>query len=313
MPIDPADSDSAPPPRTGRVPWPVRCALVGMMLAIAAVWGWTFVLVKDAVAIYGVMPFLAVRFLIGAAALAPAGLVRPRPRSLLAGGLIGLVLAAAYLLQTLGLDRTTATNTGVITGLFVVFAPLANRALFGVRTPGILWTGIGASLLGLGLLAGAAPAGVSVGDLVALGGAAAFGLHIALLDRFAARRDAAALACGQVLAAAVVFTAVWLFIERPALPPGPVWPALLITGLVATAGGFFVQTFVQQRLTAVETGSIIVTEPVFAAVFGYLLAGDRLTGRQLCGAGLLVAATATVEVYPRWRARRRRQNGADGV
>jgi drug/metabolite transporter (DMT)-like permease len=82
-----------------------------------------------------------------------------------------------------------------------------------------------------------------------------------------------------------------------------VWPALLVTGLVATAAAFLVQTYVQQRLRAVQTAMIIVTEPLFAALFGYLVRGDRLTGVQVAGAGLMVAALVLAEVYPLLRKR----------
>ena len=111
-----------------------RLVWSGLLLAIVAVWGWTFVLVKDAVEVYGVIPFLAVRFAIGSACMGLFVWRYADRRTLKTGGLIGIALALAYLLQTLGLDRSTATNTGVITGLFIVFAPLARRLLFGVRT-----------------------------------------------------------------------------------------------------------------------------------------------------------------------------------
>ena len=194
MPDAVDDAPAEMPARAQPMSWPFRTLLVSLMLVIVAVWGWTFVIVKDAIAVYGVIPFLAVRFIIGSAALCPVGLRRARGRSLGVGALIGLVLAAAYLFQTLGLARTTATNAGVITGLFVVFAPLANLVLFRVRTSAALWGAIGVSVLGLCLLTGAAPAGVSLGDVLVFGGAVAFGVHIALLDRYAKRHGPGALA-----------------------------------------------------------------------------------------------------------------------
>ena len=159
-----------------------RLALAGLLLAVVAVWGWTFVVVKEAVAIYGVVPFLAVRFAIGALAVGLFSVRRIEPAALRAAAPVGLVLGAAFLLQTLGLERSTATNTGLITGLFVLFAPLANRWLFGVKTGRLLWASIGVSLMGLALLTGAAPAGLAAGDLLTMVAAAAFGLHMALLD-----------------------------------------------------------------------------------------------------------------------------------
>ena len=275
-----------------------RLALSGLLLAIVAVWGWTFVLVKDAVAVYGVIPFLAVRFVIGSACIGLFVRRHTDRRTLTAGGLIGVAVALAYLLQTLGLDRSTATNTGVITGLFIVFAPVANRVLFGVKTRPLLWGAIGASLIGLALLTGAGPDGLAGGDFFTLGCAASFGLHVALLDRYSKHYHAGALVFAQLLAATGIFTAAWLASEPLHWPPAEVWPALLITGVVATALAFFVQTSVQQRLSAVETAMIILTEPIFAAVFGYMLHGDRLSGLQIFGGLLMVVAVFAAELYP---------------
>jgi drug/metabolite transporter (DMT)-like permease len=219
-------------------------------------------------------------------------------------------VATAFLLQTLGLERSTATNTGLITGLFVVVAPVANRLLFGVRTRCVLWAAIGASLVGLGLLTGAAPQGIAAGDWITARAAVLFGLHVALLDRYSKHHQATVLAFGQLLGATLLLVAFWLLLAMlgPSVaplewPPAKVWPALLITGVLASAAAFFVQTFVQKRLSAVETAMIMGLEPIFAAVFGYLLHGDRLTAVQLMGAVVMIAAVFMVELYPLLRKR----------
>ncbi len=275
-----------------------RFALSALLLAIVAVWGWTFTLVKDAIESYGVVSFLAIRFVIGATCIAPFAARRVDRQTLRIGGIIGIVLASAYLLQTFGLRSTTPTNSGVITGLFIVFAPLANRVFFRVGTSRVLWAAIGVSVLGLALLTGAGNDRPMLGDLLTLGAAAYFGLHIALLDHYAKHHDAGALALSQLTAASILFLVVCPLWEPVAWPTPEVWFALLITGVLATAAGFYVQTFVQQRLSAVQTAAIIVTEPLFAALFGYWLAGDRLTSLQIVGAVLMVGAVSVAEVYP---------------
>jgi drug/metabolite transporter (DMT)-like permease len=275
-----------------------RLALSVLLLGIVAVWGWTFVLVKDAVEVYGVVPFLAVRFAIGTACIGLFVGRRTDGRTWRAGGWIGVVLAVAYLTQTVGLDHSTATNTGLITGLFIVFAPLANRLLFGVRTTPLLWGAIAISLVGLALLTGAAADGLAGGDWFTLGCAASFGLHVALLDRYSKGHRAGPLVLAQLLAATCIFAGVWMISEPLRWPPAEVWPALLVTALVATSLGYFVQTFVQQRLSAVETAMVILTEPLFAVAFGYMLHGDRLSGLQILGGVLMVAALFATELYP---------------
>ena len=152
-----------------------------LLVLVTAVWGWTFVVVQEAISVFGVLGFLALRFALASVALSPILLSGITRRALLVGGGIGLVLAAGYLLQTLGLLYTTPTNSGLITGLFVVFAPLADRTFFGTRASRQMIVAVALSLLGMVLLAGGGPEGVNPGDLLTLLCAAALGLHIALL------------------------------------------------------------------------------------------------------------------------------------
>lgn len=282
----------------------MRLVYTLLLVAVTAVWGWTFVVVQDAIAIYGVLPFLAVRFSLAGAALAPIYAARLTRRSLLVGGGIGVVLAAGYLFQTTGLLFTTPTNSGLITGLFVVFAPLADRLLFGVNTSRQIVLAVGLSLLGMVMLAGGGPDGANWGDLLTLLCAMALGLHIALLSRYAAGHDAGGLTLAQILAMAFLFVVVWPFFEPVSLPPPGVWVALLVTGLLASAGAFLVQTTVQQRIPAARTAIILTMEPVFAALFGYWLAGDRLVAVQLIGAALILSALVMGEVMPVLRRRK---------
>jgi drug/metabolite transporter (DMT)-like permease len=276
----------------------VRLIYTFLLVAVTAVWGWTFVVVQDAIAIYGVVPFLAVRFVLAGAALTPVYATKLTLRTLLVGGGIGVVLAAAYLFQTLGLLFTTPTNSGLITGLFVVFAPLADRLLFGVNLTRQVLLAVLLSFVGMVLLAGGGPEGANWGDLLTLLCASALGLHIALLSRYAASYHAGALTLAQILAMALLFVVVWPFSGPVAMPSPAVWVALLITGLLASAGAFLVQTTVQQHIPAARTAIIMTMEPVFAALFGYWLAGDRLVAVQIFGALMILSALVIGEVVP---------------
>ena len=276
----------------------MRLIYTFLLVAVTAVWGWTFVVVQDAIAIYGVVPFLAVRFVLAGAVLTPVYATKLTLRTLLVGGGIGVVLAAGYLFQTLGLLFTTPTNSGLITGLFVVFAPLADRLLFGVNLTRQVLLAVVLSLVGMVLLAGGGPEGANWGDLLTLLCASALGLHIALLSRYASSYHAGALTLAQILAMALLFLAVWPFFDPVASPPAAVWAALLITGLLASAGAFLVQTTVQQHIPAARTAIILTMEPVFAALFGYWLAGDRLVAIQILGALMILSALVIGEVVP---------------
>jgi drug/metabolite transporter (DMT)-like permease len=276
----------------------VRLIYTLLLVAVTAVWGWTFVVVQDAISVYGVIPFLAIRFVLAGAALAPIYAAKLTRRSLIVGGGIGVVLAAGYLFQTTGLLFTTPTNSGLITGLFVVFAPLADRLLFGANVSRQVVLAVALSLLGMVLLAGGGPEGANWGDLLTLLCAAALGLHIALLSRYAASYHAGALTLAQILSMALLFLIVWPFFATVSLPPSGVWVALLVTGILASAGAFLVQTTVQQHIPAARTAIILTMEPVFAALFGYWLAGDRLVAVQILGALMILSALVIGEVLP---------------
>src|SRR5262249_25493797 len=149
---------------------PVLLALV----AVTAVWGVTFVQVKDAVELYPLFAFLALRFGIATAALAVPGLTRVRGLGRAGGvaaAVAGLLLAGGYALQTLGLERTSVSNAGFVTGMYVVLTPLLGLALFRFAVGGRVWVGVALATSGLALIAGV-PGGSSVGDLLVLAGAA---------------------------------------------------------------------------------------------------------------------------------------------
>ncbi len=267
-----------------------------LLVLVTIVWGWSFVLVKDAIATYGVMSFLAVRFIIAGLVMAPYSVRRVTRSSLAVGIPIGLVLSAVFVTQTFGLQWTTATNSGLITGLFVVFAPMANRVMFGVRTSWLSWAAIAISFIGLALLTGSGPDKLNVGDLLTLAGAAFIGLLIALLDRYAKEHDAAGFAFVQVMVSTIGFLAIWPMIEPVRWPTGDVWFALLITGAISTAAGAIIQNYAQQHLPAVRVTVIVALTPLSAAAFGFVAAGDRLNGIQVVGAVLMIGAVMLVEV-----------------
>ena len=268
------------------------------LLAVTAVWGVTFVQVKDAIALYPIFAFLAVRFCIASATLAlPGGrrLVGLGRRGVAIGAGLGVLLAAGYALQTAGLDRTTVSSTGFITGLYVVFTPILVTLLYGARLGAAVWLGVVLSTAGLALLSGV-EAGRLTGDLLVLGGSAAYSLQIVLLERYAPRYEVLALTLMQMLACFAGFTLVALALGQVETPRGwTVWGALLVTGVFASAVAYLVQTWAQQRTTATRTALVFAMEPVWAAVFGYWLAGDRLGAVGWAGAALIMAGIAVSE------------------
>jgi drug/metabolite transporter (DMT)-like permease len=268
------------------------------LAAVTAVWGLTFVQVKDAVELYPLFAFLAVRFAIATVVLAPPARrpLRTLPRGgWISGAGLGLLLAVGYALQTAGLERTSVSNAGFITGLYVVFTPLAAVALFRVRIGAIVWAGVALSTAGLALLSGGGGAD-GIGDLLVLAGSAAYSLQIALMERYAPRYDPVAFTFVEMLAAFVGFAVVAVALGQIELPRGwTVWGALLVTGVFASALGFLVQTWAQRRTSATRTALAFALEPVWAASFGFWLAGDRLGTVAWVGAALIMAGIVVAE------------------
>jgi drug/metabolite transporter (DMT)-like permease len=283
----------------------VRPLLV--LVAVTAVWGVTFVQVKDAVAIYPLFAFLALRFAIATVTLAlPAA---PRLRSLGRAGtgsavLAGALIGAGYVLQTAGLERTSVSSTGFITGMYVVLTPLLAFALFRARVAGSAWLGVGLATIGLALLSGI-DGGSATGDLLVLGGAAVYSLQIVLMERYAPRYDAFAFTLVEMATAFAALLAVALALGQLGVPHGwTVWGALIVTGVFASALAFLAQTWAQRRTSATQTALAFSLEPVWTAFFGFTLAGDRLgtigwVGCIVIMAGIVLAEPAASGVVLR--------------
>jgi drug/metabolite transporter (DMT)-like permease len=257
-----------------------------LLLAVTAVWGWTFVLVKDAVTQYPTLPFLQIRFVVALVVIAVVVHRLPARRELRAGALIGAVLAGGYLAQTAGLTITSPGNAGLITGLFVVLTPLLNR-FFGVPIHWWTWVSVVVSFVGLALLTGG-PSGMNLGDLLVLACAVLFALHIVLLGRWSPNTSFGSLTLVQMGMCAALFSAGGTWSLR--LPNGQVWFAIIITGVFASAAGYFIQTWAQAHISANRVALILATEPAWALVAAVVLAGQRFGPAQSVGAALILAA-----------------------
>jgi len=272
-------------------------ALVAL-LAVTAIWGVTFVQVKDAVALYPLFAFLAVRFAIATVTLAVPAAARVRSlgwSGLASGALLGLLLAAGYVLQTAGLQRTTVSSTGFVTGMYVVLTPLIALLLFQSRIGLMAWGGVVLATTGLAMLSGI-QAGSASGDLLVLAGAAVYSLQIVLMERFAPRYDALAFTLVEMLAACAGLAAVALTLGDLRVPHGwTVWGALLVTGVFASALAFLVQTWAQRRTSATRTALAFTMEPVFTALFGYTLADDRLGALGWGGCAVIMSGILLTE------------------
>jgi drug/metabolite transporter (DMT)-like permease len=282
------------------------------LIAVTAVWGVTFVQVKDAVEIYPLYAFLAVRYAIATGALGAVGAHRVRTLGrggFAAGAVLGALLGVGIGLQTAGLERTTVSSTGFITGLYVVLTPLFGLALFRTRVGLEVWLGIVLSVAGLAMLSGV-HVGSTNGDLLVLASSAAQALQILMVERYANRYDAVALTLVELATCLAGFLALALARGELALPRGwTVWGALVVTGVFASALAYLIQVWAQRQLSAARIALVFSLETVFAGLFGYWLSGDRLgwLGWGGCAAilgGIVLAEPAAARALRRlvgWR------------
>jgi drug/metabolite transporter (DMT)-like permease len=287
----------------------------GLLVLVTGVWGSTFVLIKDVVRTLPVADFLAVRFAVAAAVMLVV-LWRPTrrlSRAKIGQGLaLGAVYGLAQVLQTSGLARTSAAVSGFVTGMYVVLTPVLGLVLLRHRAPPSTWLAVGLSTAGLAVLALRGTT-VGVGELLVLGSALLYALHIVGLGRWSGARDALGLATVQMVAIALL-CGVAAVPGGLTLPAGRgQWAAVLYTGLAAGAGAMLAQTWAQAHLSATRAAVIMTMEPVFAAGFAVGLGGERLTVRMLAGGLMVLAAMYVVELTPGRtsapRARRRRWRG----
>jgi drug/metabolite transporter (DMT)-like permease len=291
-----------------------------LMLFVVAVWGATFVVVKDALADASPAAFNLARMTLATAILA-VGYHRSL-RGLKwwhvgAGAVVGFCLAMGYQFQTLGLVWTTPSKSAFITGMVVVLVPLFS-IVPGLRPPGARlprWNAfVGAALAfaGIALLTAPGIGGatglaavmpdfrqINKGDVITFGCAVGFALHCLALGHLSPKIDFKPLAALQVGWCAVFMTVTLPVMGQPHLRWSPrLDMALLITAVLATAAALSIQSWAQSILPSTHTALMLTLEPVFAWITSYLVLGERLGLRPASGAGLILCGIALTELVP---------------
>ncbi len=267
-------------------------------------WGTTFSLVKETLSDLSPFLFLALRFSLAAAALAlllrRPGAARWTRGSAAAGCLCGVFLFTGYALQTLGLRLTSAPKSAFLTGLTSVMVPFVGALVYKTRPQVSEIAGLLVATGGLALMTLEGTVGsISRGDLLTILCAIAFAAQIVTVGHFSPQMSFELLSFTQVAAAALLACSMFWWIETPKLALRPlVACAILITGLLATALAFTIQSWAFRYTTASRAALIYLLEPVFAWLTSYVWAGAGLSGRAAAGAGLILGGVMMVELKP---------------
>jgi len=270
-------------------------------------WGSTFVVVKNSLDQSSVFVFLAVRFSLAGLCMAVFGwrvLRDLRRDEIFAGARLGFFMFAGYAFQTAGLQYTTASNSGFITGSSVVLVPLILALFWGKRVTLWIYFGTIAAAAGLYLLTVPASgiAHLNRGDVLTFFAAGSYAVHIILVGEYTHEHSAAALSVLQVVACAGM---AWLTafgahaIRWQAMrfeSSGALWLGIVVCAVFATAIAFSLQLWGQQYTTPSHAAILFTLEPVFAVATSYVVLGERLGARSLAGAALVLAGILAAEL-----------------
>lgn len=285
-----------------------RVAATIVLLAMTACWGSTFYLIHDLLDRVPVADFLAVRFAMASAAmllLAPRAITRLSPEVRRRALVLGALYGVAQILQTTGLAHTSASVSGFVTGMYVVFTPLLAAVVLRTRITWLTWGAVVLAVTGLGVLtleaSPFADGGLGYGEALTLVAALVYALHIVGLGAWSRPADAIGMSILQCL----VITGICLV---AAVPDGITvpdragdWAAVLYMALFAGAAALLGQTWAQAHLPPTQSAIIMSMEPVFAAAFAVTLGGESIGSRMLLGGGLVIAGMLLTELVPRRR------------
>ena len=262
------------------------------LLAVAMAWGWSFVIMKDAIDLQSVNNFLFTRFSVAVVVLV---MIRPNILRLLnrdlvtRAGAAGIFLGAGYIFQTLGLERTGAAITGFVTGLYIVLTPIFASIFLRQRVNRFTWICIAIATIGLAFLS-IRGWSVGFGELLIFISAIFFAIHIIALSKWSSGRDAYAMTVVQ-LAMCAILSGIASIPGGYSPPPDlGVWAVVIFTAVFATAIAFIIQTWSQAHMSATKVAVILTMEVVFAALFAILFGGESLTLQSIIGGLLVITA-----------------------
>ncbi|MFD3324859.1 DMT family transporter [Streptomyces sp. NPDC058701] len=275
------------------------------VLAVAVVWGGSYLAAKGITTAHTVIAVLVLRFALVLPVLVLAGRRRLRaltPAQLRGAGLLGLVLGGIFLLETYGVVHTSATNAGLIISLTMIFTPLAEAAVRRVRPSPAFLGAAAVSVTGVVLLTqGAGFTGPGLGDLLILGAALARTLHVLLMARVKAVQDADSLSLTTVqLGGAVLVFALLAALPGTGATPWAAaadfgaaeWAGLMFLSVFCTLFAFFVQMWAVRRTSPSRVSLLLGTEPLWAAAAGIAIGGEHLGPLGFAGVALVLAGTA---------------------
>ncbi len=278
----------------------IKIKAILLLLLGTIFWGMTFVFIKDAVSLMSVASFLGYRFLLATLILTCLFFKRFRNynwNTLKYGALLSVPLLFSFLAQTIGLQYTSASKGGFITGLSVVFVPLILSAIQ-KRLPSLnILIAVVLATLGLAFLTLGSQLSLNIGDSWVFLSAILFASYIIMVGRYAGKSDAILLSVTQFLCVGFICIS-YSGIKGELYVPTEykVWQAIIFTAFFATAFMYTVQNYYQKYISEITTSIIFSFEPLFAAITAYFYLNEALTERTIVGGLLIFAGILFAEI-----------------
>jgi drug/metabolite transporter (DMT)-like permease len=281
-----------------------------LLLVVALIWGSAFVAQSQGMADVGPLLFTGVRFLIGAAVVAPLAWFEwralkrkarlPTRRDGRRIAALGLLMLLGAAMQQIGIQYTSVTNAGFLTALYVPLVPLLSLLLLRRSPHWSVWPGALACLVGAFLLSGAHRLQIGSGDLWVIASALPWAVHVLLVGRVADRMQAPFLvASGQFLVCGLLALAAGFALEPVSLAAlRAAAGSIAYTGVLSVGIAFTAQVVAQRHAHASDAAIILSAETLFAALFGHWLMGDRLSSTGLLGCGLILTSLLVIQLLP---------------
>ena len=270
------------------------------LLSVTLFWGTTFITSKIVLEEISLSKYLAIRLTIAAVVMSLYALRHRRDFNLQVlkhGFILGVFLFFSYFFQMWGITYTTASKAGFITGLNVVFVPIFSVLFFGDRPRMASVVGVAFATIGLYFLSGGDISELNSGDWLVFVCALIVPFHVIFTGRFAPRNNIYVLTAVQLTTIAV-FSLIMTGFDPDPGPPASfnVLILLIYLALFGTLFTFLMQTAMQRFTTATRTALVFTMEPVFAALFAYLIGGEMMTTMGWLGGFLIICGMIVAEI-----------------
>ena len=278
-----------------------------LLLIAGAIWGAGFIAQSTAMETLGPLWFIGLRFAVATLVAVPFALFETsratgslkRPHL---GGfiIIGLALFAAASTQQIGLLTTTVTNSGFLTGLYVVFTPVLTVIFLRRKPHWIIWPAAAMATFGIFLLSGGHLAALSTGDMLTIACAVLWSVQMIFVGIYAGRSGRPmALSLAQFAVCAVLGCAAGALFEPISLDAiSGALPEILYAGFFSSGIAFICQNVAQRYTSAPQAAIFLSSEALFAALFGVLLLGETISPVGYIGCAVIFVAMLAVELVP---------------